>query len=389
MKPVCPVENCTGCMSCSSVCSHDAIEIKEDAFGFLRPSIVEDRCTDCGACRRVCPELNRARMQFPLACYAAATSEQDKSSLYASGGVASSIARYVITHGGVVAACCGDDIFNVEHRLLRSVEELPAIRGSRYVQSRITSRLISEIRKELKSGRAVAFIGTGCQTAGMRNLFSARHDNFILIDLVCHGVPSQRMLSDNIRHYENRIPGFDPQTVHFREKHDGRITYGWFAGNGNGKKIAVPWRKDAYMAAFLDHLSLRPCCTSCRYAFSARATDLTLSDFWGLGSDSALHGRNGVSAVLVNTDKGRELFSSLEGLDIEKREIVEAIRGVGRLQTPSPANPQTQRFNELYLKQGLHQAASKTVFAKFRRERIKNIPGVNFLIRIIRSCKTF
>lgn len=384
MKPICPVENCTGCMSCASVCTHDAIEIKEDAYGFLRPSIVEDKCTDCGACRRVCPELNRVRMQFPLACYAAAVSDQEKSSKYASGGVASSIASYVISQGGVVAASCGNDIFNVEHRLLRSVGELPAISGSRYVQSKITPELISEIRKELKSGRTVAFIGTGCQTAGMRNLFSARYDSLVLIDLVCHGVPSQKMLNDNIRHYQSQFPAFDPQTVSFREKHDGKITYGWFAEIESGKNIAVPWRKDAYMAAFLDHLSLRPCCTQCRYAFSARATDLTLSDFWGLGNNSVLHGRNGVSAVLVNTEKGRELFSAIKELDIEKREIEEAIRGVGRLQTPSPANPQTQRFNEIYLAQGLQQAASKTVFAKFRREKIKSIPLIGYIIRAFR-----
>lgn len=385
MKPICPIENCTGCMSCASVCSHDAIRIEEDNFGFLRPSIDEDRCTDCGACRRVCPELNRVRMQFPLACYAAAVSDQEKSSKYASGGVASSIASYVISQGGVVAASCGNDIFNVEHRLLRSVGELPAISGSRYVQSKITPELIFEIRKELKSGRTVAFIGTGCQTAAMRSLFSVRYDNLVLIDIVCHGVPSQKMLNDNIRHYERHFPGFNPQTVRFREKRDGKITYGWFAETENGKgKIAVPWRKDAYMAAFLDHLSLRPCCTECRYAFSARATDLTLSDFWGLGNDSALHGRNGVSAVLVNTEKGRGLFSGLEYLDKEKREIEEAVRGVGRLQTPSPANPQTPIFNALYLEQGLQEAAKRTAFSKFKRERIKSIPFLGGILRFVK-----
>lgn len=385
MKFICPLENCTGCMSCATTCVHNAISVVEDELGFLRPVIDENRCVDCGACRRVCPELNRVEMRFPIACFAAAISDRSHSNDFAFGGVASTIARHFIEKGGIVVACCGNVITDIHHKIIRNIEELPNIAGSKYVQSRISPNLLLEIKNELIKGSEVLFIGAGCQTAGIKNLFSKRFNNLTIIDLVCHGVPSQKMLNDNIEYYKGLYPSLDISSIRFREKKDGIISYGWYAKTTGDKPtdIFVPWRKDAYMAAFLEHLSLRACCSLCRYAFSARATDITLCDFWGLGNDSVLKDRNGVSAVLINTEKGKTLFNSLSGLDIEQREVGEAVRGVGRLQTPSPYNPMTNTFRTLYSKEGLQKAVSVTAFAKFKRERIKSIPLLGGCLRIM------
>lgn len=371
---------------CAAICSRNAITVKEDDYGFLRPTINEELCVDCGACRRICPELNRVEMCFPSSCFAAAISETSFSHVYASGGVASALCRYFLQIGGIVVASCGNDIRNVCHRIIRTPDNLCWIYGSRYVQSRISPKLLEEIKIELNKGTEVLFIGTGCQTAGVKNLFSKKYSNLTLVDLVCHGVPSQRMLNDNIDYYTKLYPGFEPSSVHFREKENGIISYGWYAkiNADRPKSIAVPWKKDPYMAAFLDHISLRPCCSDCRYAFSARATDITLCDFWGLGKDSRLRNRNGVSAVLINTPKGEALFKNLSDLDVEQREVGEAIRGVGRLQVPSPYNPMTNRFRLIFKENGFHKAVSETTFAKFKREQIKSNPLMAFCVSLFR-----
>lgn len=378
---ICPPDNCTGCMACSSVCKQGAISISTDVAGFNRPSIDAQKCVSCNACRRLCPELKRVSMHFPVRCYAAAVTDQTKSTEYASGGIASSIARAILRRGGVVVACCGKDIFNVCHRIIRHEEDLQYIAGSKYVQSRISPELFYEMKEVMESGSELLFIGTGCQTAGVKNAFAKYSDKLILVDLVCHGVPSQQMLNDNIAYYQRLDRYFIPQSVHFREKEHGNIIYGWFADTADGKKVAIPWKKDAYMIAFLDSLSIRPCCSQCRYAFSARATDITLSDFWGLGRDSALYGRNGVSAVLVNTDNGHILFNSLIDIDKEQREVAEAVIGVGRLQTPSPSNQLSAKFFALYQRIGFQRAVEATTMTKFRRERLKKIPVFGRLFR--------
>lgn len=367
-------------MACSSACHHGAIQSSEDEFGFIHPKIDEHKCINCNACRRVCPELNRVEMRFPLKCYACSVKDQSNSCKFASGGAASILAQYILDQGGVVVACSGEDIQNVHHKIYRKEDKLAGFAGSKYVQSYISPELLVEVRQLLKNGILVAMFGTGCQTAGFKNAFRTCSDNLVLVDLVCHGVPSQQMLNDNISYYESKYPTYRPQSVHFREKNKGNITYGWY-GNDSDHKIAVSWRKDAYMAAFLDCLSIRPSCSECRYAFSGRATDITLSDFWGLGADCSLYGQNGVSAVLINTQKGLEILQALKNLNIEEREVGEAIKGVGRLQTPSPHNPLSEKFFELYVKEGFHKAVEKTTFAKFKRERVLALPIIGTLIR--------
>ena len=51
-------KKCCGCAACVGVCPKDCIEMKEDAEGFLYPSVDREKCIDCGACGRVCPILN-------------------------------------------------------------------------------------------------------------------------------------------------------------------------------------------------------------------------------------------------------------------------------------------------------------------------------------------
>ena len=48
-------EDCCGCTACYSVCSKDAITMKEDEEGFDYPWIDTALCVGCGMCLKVCP----------------------------------------------------------------------------------------------------------------------------------------------------------------------------------------------------------------------------------------------------------------------------------------------------------------------------------------------
>ena len=50
---------CTACGACINGCEFSAIQMKSESEGFYYPDVSDD-CTECGACEKVCPQLNAA-----------------------------------------------------------------------------------------------------------------------------------------------------------------------------------------------------------------------------------------------------------------------------------------------------------------------------------------
>ena len=100
--------------------------------------------------------------------------------------------------------CSGMDIRHVRHVRISRMEELDLLKGSKYVQSDL-GLTFKQIRGDLKVGKEVLFVGTPCQVGGLKTYLRKDYDNLITADLVCHGVPSQQLLNDNI---DKRILSF-------------------------------------------------------------------------------------------------------------------------------------------------------------------------------------
>lgn len=387
MKYICPPEKCTACMACKVSCRHDAIKLEEDDFGFLRPYIDKKTCVRCGVCTNTCPENRHVKKIFPSKCFAAISKNNEILKHCASGGVAYTLALNFIEAGGIVFACSGKDIKNVHHEMYNSTVNLKEICGSRYVQSRIEKSLLFALKDAVAHGKKVLFIGTGCQTAGVRNLFKNYPENLYLVDIVCHGVCSQKMLNEHIDYYSRKFGRIDYRSIKFRKKTSDGIRYGWAMTlcNDRQSEIFIDWDKDAYLAGFFSHLTLRKSCYFCRYAFNGRCTDITLSDFWGLSNKSALSKYVGVSSVLINTNKGANLFSSLKTLIVEERDVEEAILGVGRLREPSP-KPSSDlkiKFEGNYICMGFNEASRISSLEYYHYERLrKNYPLMYRLHRL-------
>lgn len=390
LKPICPVERCTGCMACVNSCAHSAIVVEEDSLGFKYPKIDVTKCTGCGLCESVCPEFHPRKLVFPERCYAAAVKSSHELMTCASGGAATALAQALISRGGVACGCTGVDFPYARHIIVESVEDLEKLKGSKYVQSDIDPGLMRNIRQLLIGGREVLFIGTGCQVAGLLNFLRKPYDNLTTVDLVCHGVPSQKMLADNMSLYKN----LEPSSIRFREKRaesDGfAIRFGWSATSRideSVRPIFVKWNKDPYLAAFMTCLSFRPCCYDCRYAYAARQSDLTICDFWGLGRDSKLARSCGVSAILINTERGFKTFDSARSLmEVEERTVREAVAGNGQLLLPSRRNPERAKFELLYRTHGFKHACKMTAMRQLRvrfiREAVSRMVKAPFRLLI-------
>lgn len=380
LKYICAFEDCTGCMACVNACAHSAIDIEITKLGFQYPYINLDKCVSCGLCYKVCPSLNIREKSFPTSCFAVTIKHGQELLNCASGGAATALSTTVLRNGGVVVGCSGEDMTHVKHIIVDNEDDLYKLQGSKYVQSEISDTLYREIRHILSTGRQVLFIGTGCQVAGLQNFLIKPYENLITVDLVCHGVPSQQMLCDNIKEYKN----IDPSTIKFRiktSKPNGiAIRFGWSSTihtDGKNETIFVPSHKDPYMAAFLDLLSFRECCYRCKYAYSARQSNLTICDFWGLGKfkPSKMNPQSGVSAILINNKKGQKAFENTKGfLNIEERELLEVIEGNNQLRLPSKRNPLRAEFEKLYFEKGFKVAVEKTTIRNNKIRRVLLIP---------------
>lgn len=200
------------------------------------------------------------------------------------------------------------------------------------------------------------------------------YPNLLTADLVCHGVPSQKMLNDNINLYCCNNEGI---SVWFRQKEQltskynaqWRIMYGWYYKTEHMKdQSQVKHYKDPYMFGFLAPLTLRSNCYICRYANISRCSDFTLGDFWGLGMDTDFIKGKGVSVVLVNTEKAKNVWSEVSKRCVfVQRDIVEAQKGNGQLQVPSHKHKNYDYFISLYPKVGL----KKSVYSSLRRDLYK------------------
>ena len=84
------------------------------------------------------------------------------------------------------------------------IEALEALQGSKYVQSDLAD-VFSAIKRQLHEGRYVLFSGTPCQVDALRSyLGNKAYESLLLIDIICHGVPSARMFQDYIRMLEKK-----------------------------------------------------------------------------------------------------------------------------------------------------------------------------------------
>lgn len=302
---------CCGCTACASICTHDAITMQPDAMGFLYPVVDTDKCVDCGLCEKVCAFNDHYDTSQNLPqpdAYAARHKNMDEVETSRSGAAFIAISDYVLENGGVVYGAGYTDHFRVVHKRAVTREERDEFKGSKYVQSDMNT-VFRQVKKDLKDGLTVLFSGTPCQTAGLNSYIGKKlREHLILVDIVCHGVPGPYLWRDYIAYLEKK-QGDKICWVNFRDKQE----YGWTAHketfkfvNGGGKM--------SFTYLFYQHIMFRQSCGKCHFTNTKRPSDITIADYWGWEKTDPNINKDdkGVSLILVNTDKGREIFDAVK-----------------------------------------------------------------------------
>lgn len=309
---LCASENCTGCGACASVCPKKCIRMEADREGFLRPVIDTYHCAQCGACKNACPVLHPVANSVNSDAYAAMNNDRAIRQESTSGGIFTLLCQWVFEHGGIAFGAAFEDNFSVSHCMAHSLEELRKFRGAKYSQSIIGNSYI-ETKELLDAGNYVLFSGTPCQIAGLKSFLQKEYDKLILVDLVCHGVPSPYVWAHYI-HYRSQVDadGAAPTSICLRSKETGWPSYSVRFDYENKKKYSALNSSDPFIQCFVNNLCLRPSCYRCIYKGILRCSDFTLGDYWGVWTQlPEYNDGTGTSIVLLHTPKSHQIWKDL------------------------------------------------------------------------------
>lgn len=338
-------KECFGCGACFQACHEKAISMKEDAEGFLYPSVDISACVACNICHSVCPAENRIIKAYPQKALVGYSVDAEIRKNSASGGAFDAIIESCseeTSFFGVVwknrshAIHCNSDKRNAYTRFSKS----------KYVQSD-TEQTYSEAKTLLNEGRSAVYTGTPCQIAGLKGFMGREYDNLFCVDLVCHGTPSSKVLERYMISNENRnhlVSDIDfREKVFISGKHDSKCAVLHFT---DGKKKTVNYENSGYLRGFACGLFFRPSCLECPFACAERVSDLTIGDAWGIEkTDPMLDPHEGVSLILVNSEKGNKLAERLnKSMRIKEISIDQMVSGNGRLNSPDKGHPLRNEF---------------------------------------------
>lgn len=313
MERLCKPELCTGCGACAAACSLQCIRMIPDAEGFLRPDINLQACIGCGHCQKACPIVESHKLpDNKTIAYAAISTDEQIRYASTSGGIFTLLGRWVLEQGGIVFGAAYDDDFRVIHCAAEYPDDLCRFRGAKYAQSQL-GNTYRQVQSCLKDGRYVLFSGTPCQVGGLVSFLGKDYDRLILVDLICHGVPSAKVWAHYISYRSTQdADGEKPLAINLRSKESGWPGYSIRFDYPNGKVYTAPNSRDPYLRGFVGNLYLRPSCYNCNFKGSVRLSDFTLGDYWGVWSQlPEYHDGKGTSLVLLHTEKAKSIWKDI------------------------------------------------------------------------------
>lgn len=384
MIELCSLNECTGCGACYNICPHHSIRMTESSEGFLFPHIDSDLCVECGLCQRVCPVITPPDKADESPAVYAAWNKADKiRTTSSSGGMFYTLAYEVLSNGGAVFGVVLDTDGNVFHSKAENIDELHLMQGSKYVQS--DTRLVyRDVIKCLKEGRQVLFTGTPCQVAAMKAFtLNKDYENLLLVDIICHGVPSDKLFKDYLGKLEKEIGEIDKSSFCFRRL-DAWDYIPSVESAGSGRKILSP-ELNVYLRHFLASYTFRESCYACRFATTPRTSDITIADFWGIGKEAPFSEdtSKGCSLVLVNTQKGRRYFDEVKSvLFYEKRTLSEASNVNHQLYRPSVRPRQRDKSYGYFFSHNIHSIYTRyynNLYLRLRRTAGKVLRKIHLI----------
>lgn len=379
MKIIVKKNRCTGCTACMNICPKHAITMDDDNRGFEYPTIDQSKCINCKLCKKICPLLNTKTNEVINKCYAGYSKEDDYKINSSSGGIFPLIANYILENNGIVIGAAFNNENKLEHIAITKKEDLIKLMGSKYLQSNLNN-IFSYVKENINKGK-ILFVGTPCQVAGLKSYLGNNTDNLYCIDVVCHGVPSPKLFKKYVNELEKK---YNDKLLNyiFRDKSTGWDTYSNTAIFKSNKFSELQSNND-YMKLFLSDVALRESCFNCNFKLGNKYSDITLGDFWGINNYyPEMYNEKGVSAIIINTRKGIEIFDCIEKkINYKECKIEEIINGNPSLKYSCVKPPKREQFFDDFDKLSINQLLKK--YEKKERLSRKIIRKIKKIIKLV------
>lgn len=111
---------------------------------------------------------------------------------------------------------------------------------------------------------------------------------------------------------------------------------------------------------FYQHIMFRHSCGKCHFTNTRRPSDITIADFWGWEKTAPDINKDdkGVSLILVNTEKGRELFDKIKDrMNVVPANLEDCLQP--NLRHPSVIHPKRMAFERDYQRKGFEYVMKK------------------------------
>lgn len=302
--------HCTGCGACKNICPKQAISLIPDDEGFIQPIINEKLCVSCRLCEKTCPVLHpKYKNEIVNTCYAMWGDDELRNKT-STAGMFLLAAQSVLQKGGIVYGAAWTEDWYVHHIGVETEQDLYRLTGSKYLQSD-TENTYKEAKLHLQAGKEVLYSGCPCQIAGLyAYLGNKDYPNLTTIEVLCHGVPSPKAFQ---KYVQDCFPNLKISRIDFREK----THFNWSSSANIYFSKAPSYhnsaQKDPFYKGFLSCMILRKSCSACPFSRLPRQADLTIGDFWGIGStDATWDDHKGTELILINSPKGQTLIKYLE-----------------------------------------------------------------------------
>ena len=386
--------DCCGCNACGDVCGKKAITFITDNEGFWYPKVDMEKCVDCGLCENVCPilqseTLKKNDFEKPK-CFAAQNKNLESLFNSTSGSAFAGFAEKTYKDGGYVGGAVFNDDYSVRQFISNDKADLEQLRNTKYVQSNSEGFYI-QVRDLLIDGNKVLVCGLPCQMAALRSFLRKDYDNLIIVDMICLGINSPRIL---------------PAYLHWKEEqHGSKLVY------YKAKNKELGWRqlttkmvfengdveydkKDTnyFTQGFIStHAFARPSCYECKFKGTPRIADITIGDFWGaeryVGKE---YDHNlGTSCILVNSQKGLDFYESVRTKFRDKEIRFEDILVSNKALVSSLSKPSFDRAQ-------LYEDLTNMSFGDFAKKYVK-LPAektpsklrelAKFFVRVLRTSR--
>jgi coenzyme F420 hydrogenase subunit beta len=317
---------CLCCGTCTAVCPTNAISLVETVNGLLIPEVNGATCNSCGLCLKVCPGTHLEKRLLStqtdpfkgnvISSYCGQALDKSILQNGQSGGVVTALLEHLLSSGSVnkvvVTQMPEDGSLRPICIAASDKETIRKSQGSKYCPAPLAAVAQKTIAQ---NGEKSAIVGISCHIHGLANAQSHLGGPAPLrIGLVC-----DRMMTFGAIDFLIDKAGMnqkDVASLQFRSKKFNGWPGDVCVRMKDGKELCVANKHRGSIKDIYTPLRCRLCFDKMNIL-----SDIVVGDAWGLSKDKD---KEGFSAILVRTGKGRDALLSAQQAGALRLEAAEA-----------------------------------------------------------------